>query len=81
MLSVDGPFLPPTRFETKPGGQGQINKPLYLGGHPKDTQSNKYLGCIRNVEITSSDKQIETFKKFPADAVKGNVTLSVCPTI
>lgn len=59
-------------------------KPMYIGGTPQQHlsgQRNKYLGCIRNVEIVNYLSETKTFTKFPTQMIHGNVSLSVCPTI
>lgn len=53
--------------------------PLFIGGDSpqnRNDQSKRYLGCIRNIEI--SDYKVD---RITAQMIRGNVTLSVCPTI
>lgn len=60
-----------------------LTKPLFIGGHPqqRNVPSNRYMGCIRKVEIFDNLFVKHTFNTFSAQMVTGNVTLSVCPTI
>lgn len=82
-IGVDNDFKPPDQFG-KGGSVDSVGKQLYIGGHPLQKRNgnyNKYIGCIRNIEITDSANEKHTFNKFPTQMVQGNVTLSVCPTI
>lgn len=85
LLGIDNNFSSYDQYG-KPGISSDMpEEPLYIGGHPSQKQNNpssKYLGCIRNVEITKKISNVKlAFKKFPTTKVQGNVLLNACPTI
>jgi len=83
LLGVDNMFSTPDQYGVSGASNSNSTRPLFLGGHPlkRSGQANKYLGCVRNVEIVNHQTEKQTFKKFPSQMVHGNVTLSVCPTV
>ncbi|XP_050541070.1 laminin subunit alpha [Daktulosphaira vitifoliae] len=82
-IGVDNDFKPPDQFG-KGGSVDSVGKQLYIGGHPLQKRNgnyNRYIGCIKNIEIIDSSNEKHNFNKFPTQMVQGNVTLNLCPTI
>lgn len=79
-LGVDNLFSTPDQYGKGGSSNISIGRSLFIGGHPR-SQTSKYLGCIRNIEVVDHMSNRHIIKKFPTQMVQGNVTLSVCPTI